>query len=91
MLGGGILVAQLTVLACQTSGLLLQGIKVLLSLGELLLQVADLVGTAGLLDLSAELSGSLSISLVLLELGLELESLEDLFNVRKCHVVRALL
>ena len=78
VLSGSVLVAELTVLAGQTSGLLLQVVKVLLSLGELLLQVADLVGTTSLVDLLAELSLGLGVTLVLLELGLELEGLEDL-------------
>lgn len=90
VLSGSVLVAELTVLAGQTSGLLLQVVKILLSLGELLLQVADLVGTTSLVDLVAELSLGLGITLVLLDLGLELESLENLKDVRKVHFFRAI-
>lgn len=81
-LSGSVLVAQLAILAGQTGRLLLEVIKILVSLGKLLLQISDLVGTAGLVDLVAELSGGFRISLVLLELGLELEGLQNLRDVR---------
>ena len=90
-MSGGVLVAELTVLAGQASGLLLEGVKVLVSLGELLLQVADLVGTASLIDLVTKLSSRLRVSLVLFELGLELKSLENLIQVRGVGLSRASL
>lgn len=40
------------------------------------------------MDLVTELSLSLGVSLILLKLGLELESLENLKNVRKVHFFR---
>lgn len=83
-LNSSILIAQLPILVRKASRLLLQILKVLVLLLKQLFQVTDLAGTAGLLDLVSELAGGLGVALVLLDLGLELEGLEDLL---RCQMV----
>lgn len=76
---GSVLVAELIVLPGEASALLLQVLEVLILLGELPLQVSDLVDTASLLELLGVLAAGLGVTLVLLELGLESQGLHDLW------------
>lgn len=73
-----VLVGQFTVLSLQVLALLSHSLEILFFLSEFLLQIADLWALAGLIELIGILSAGLGVTLILLELSLELEGFEDL-------------
>lgn len=73
-----VLITDLIILPREALTLLLQNLKILLLLRELLLQISNLTSSTRLLKLRCLLSGRLGVALVLLDLGFELERFEDL-------------